>query len=247
MPSTTRDGGNPPTISERHQKSADPAADLGVLQRVQLWTTGLRLLNNPDRLGDVFVLEELLKDSDASRALTLRALSHERGREAARERWRLPRVDMPSLRALPAGTLGAAFAAQLDARGLDPASLPRKPAGDDSAYVRAHLYETHDIWHVALGFDTDIAGELGVQAAYIAQVGGALGPLLVSGGLLHGILRDQNDWPRRLEAVMRGHAIAKQAEPLFGVRWDTLWATPLEAVRTSLRLPPNGAQLSPQK
>jgi ubiquinone biosynthesis protein Coq4 len=33
-------------------------------------------------------------------------------------------------------------------------------------------YETHDIWHVVTGFHTDVAGELGLQAFYLAQFPG---------------------------------------------------------------------------
>jgi ubiquinone biosynthesis protein Coq4 len=34
------------------------------------------------------------------------------------------------------------------------------------AYVLSHLYEMHDLWHAVIGFETDVAGELALQAFY---------------------------------------------------------------------------------
>ena len=53
---------------------------------------------------------------------------------------------------------------------LDPKDiLVPENVGSDFDYVRAHLRETHDVWHPVTGFDTDVAGELGLQAFYLAQ------------------------------------------------------------------------------
>ena len=108
------------------------------------------------------------------------------------------------------------------------------PSTDDHSFLRAHLYETHDVWHVATGFGTDIAGELGLQAFYAAQLGGKLPTLLLGGGLLHAALREPGDLDRRMEAIARGWDLGRSAHPLFGVRWERFWAQPLEEVRRDL-------------
>jgi ubiquinone biosynthesis protein COQ4 len=200
------------------------------------WWAGIRLLMDPKRLDDVFVLEEALADEQRALAIIEKVSATQRGAEAIAARRRLQPIDLAALRALPAGTLGRTFAEMMDARGLDPASIPRRAAPDDREYVRAHLYETHDIWHVVLGFDTDIAGEIGLQATYIAQLGGALPPVLVTGGLLHGVLVAPDDWAPRFESVVRGYQMGKQSPPLFGVDWDAFWDKPLETVRAELGL-----------
>src|SRR5215472_2606721 len=124
------------------------------------------------------------------------------------------------------------------ARGLDPADIPYREHRDDGTFVQAHLYETHDIWHAVTGFETDIAGELGLQAFYSAQVDGDLPRLLVIGGLINAGLQGGGDWSRRLEAVAKGWSLGKRARPLFGVEWDELWGLPLDEVRRRLDVEP---------
>src|SRR5689334_8434572 len=113
---------------------------------------GIRLLIDPERLDDVFVLEEALAEEARAKAIVDRVGSTWYGAEAIATRRRLRPIDLSALRALPPGTFGRAFAEMMDARGLDPAALPRRPAPDDTEYVRAHLIETHDLWHLVLGF-----------------------------------------------------------------------------------------------
>src|SRR5438477_261218 len=64
------------------------------------------------------------------------------------------RIDLASLRGLAPGTLGRTFAEHMIANGLDPSALPDLPSTDRRSFFRAHLYETHDIWHVVTGFTT---------------------------------------------------------------------------------------------
>lgn len=210
------------------------ASRIGRLART-LWG-GIRLLIDPNRLNDVFVLERGTVDA-ATNERVLETLRREPATaHAIEERVRLARVDLTALGALPQGTLGRTFAEFLRARGLDPGALPRLEAPDEETYVRAHLYETHDLWHVVTGFDTDVAGEVGLQAFYSAQVDGALPRWLVMGGLLNAILQQPADWSRRLEAIAQGWRLGKTAKPLFGVRWDDKWRMPLGEVRAGLGL-----------
>ena len=39
-----------------------------------------------------------------------------------------------------------------------------------------------------------------------------------------------------MDALTEGWLMAKQAKPLFGIQWNTLWETPLEDVRNSLNI-----------
>lgn len=207
------------------------------LQWLKTWYAGLRLLADPERLDEVFVLANALGNEDMSRAMITRAREDERGAQALRERFRLPSFSLRDLARHPEGSLGRTLHDLLAARELDPSSLPRQAAHNDEDYVRAHLIETHDHWHVVLGFGTDIAGELGVQAFYLAQLGGALPSVIITGGLLHGLLWDFADWMPRFQAVQRGWELGLRAKPLFGLRWEELWPLPLEEVRSQLGLP----------
>jgi ubiquinone biosynthesis protein COQ4 len=200
------------------------------------WKAAIALLRDPNKLDEVFALDRMMP-KDALARLVAAAKEHPDGRIALRDRPRVD-IDLPQLRALPAGTFGRAVADFFDRNGLDPASIPRLEVTDDLSYINAHLYETHDVWHVATGFGTTVAEELGLQAVYATQLPAKLAPLLVAGGLLQAVLWVQDDFGARLAAIARGHAMAKRARPLLGVRWGEMWPLPLDEVRARLSIEP---------
>jgi ubiquinone biosynthesis protein COQ4 len=196
------------------------------------WGAALLLLRNPNDLDEVFMLDRALPKS-LLEELVARARSHPEGQRALDERSRVD-IDLARLRAMERGTFGRTVAEFFDAHGLDPRSIPKLDANDDASYVQAHLYETHDLWHVALGFGTNVSEELGLQAVYAAQIPGKLAPILIAGGLLQAALWVQDDFSARLAAVSRGYTLGKRCVPLFGVPWGSLWSSSLEEVRQQL-------------
>jgi ubiquinone biosynthesis protein Coq4 len=196
----------------------------------------LRLLHDPDRLDEVFVLTDALPKHDEALHRIVEAVRGYPGAAAALAERRRTAVDPKTLRAMAPGTFGRAVASFIDDNGIDPTSLPSLESPNELAWVKAHLYETHDVWHVATGFTTDVAGELALQAFYAAQLPGRVPELLLAGGLLQAALWKQEDFRPRLAAIARGWVAGKRARPLFGVRWDTLWDVPLERVRAELAL-----------
>src|SRR6185436_21153147 len=82
-------------------------------------------------------------------------------------------VDLDVLAALPAGTLGHAYANFMKAHGLTPNIFDGAPdeVGDERAsYVIQRMRQTHDLWHVVTNCETDPAGEVALQAFTFAQV-----------------------------------------------------------------------------
>jgi ubiquinone biosynthesis protein COQ4 len=198
---------------------------------------GVRLLLDPSKLDQVFEIDAAIPDQEAIMARVAEAMrAHPDGARALAERPRLA-LDLAALRALPEGTFGRAVADFFDEKKLDPRSIPTLEATDEVQWTKAHLYETHDVWHVATGFPTDVAGELGLQAFYAAQIPGRLPQLLLAGGLLQAALFEQDDFRPRLAAIARGWEMGQRARPLFGVPWNRLFEAPLPTVRTTLALP----------
>jgi ubiquinone biosynthesis protein Coq4 len=214
-----------------------------LVERVKGWfyaatavVHAVRLLFDPTRLADVFVLDRAVTTPEILARIVARVRADPHGAAALARRRRLAPLDLDRLIELPQGTLGRAVAEFLRERGLDPKSLPRHEDRDEASFVQAHVYETHDIWHVVTGFDTDVAGELGVQAFYSAQLDGALPRYILVGGLIHSRLRAEADWSRRVDAIARGWTLGTRARPLFGRDWDDLWQHPLHQVREELGL-----------
>jgi ubiquinone biosynthesis protein Coq4 len=199
-----------------------------------------RLMTNPSRLDQVFELADAAVKPEFLAQVAEAVAKDSAGARALEERPRLS-VVLIELRKLPRGTLGREYAEHMIENGLDPASIPSLPANDRFAYIRAHLYETHDVWHVVTGFGTDVAGELGLQAFYLAQMPARLSVALVAGGLLNALFFHFDERDARMDAITRGWLLGKRAKPLFGVRWDELWSTPLDEVRKLLALEPERA------
>jgi len=196
----------------------------------------VRITMDPTRLEEVFVLANLAEESPELARLVEQIRQDPRFADAMRERPRLGRVDQDALAALPEGTLGRAYADFMGARGLRHEDLELVRGERDVDWVRNHLRETHDLWHVATGFDTDVAGELGVQAVYLAQFAGPLPLVLLTAGMLNTLVRERGDATRRLDAIARGWLLGKRARPLFGLAWAARWERPLEDLRRELGL-----------
>lgn len=202
-----------------------------LLRLFRFGTTFVRLVGDTDRLDLVFALVDSL-DPDAPALKAMLARPEVAAFVARRE----PplRFTLPALRARPEGSLGRAFAQFLDQRGLDPAGLYHSKADatdTDELRFKLHMERTHDLWHTVLGFDTDVAGELGLQAFTMAQLGSPLGYMILSAAMLNTLFKAPADGPRRMEAITRGWQLGKRLPPLFGADWEAMLDWPLERVR----------------
>jgi ubiquinone biosynthesis protein Coq4 len=196
----------------------------------------VRTIRNPERLEDIVSLAGVLVPPRELRRLADTLWCIPSAAEALRERPRLGPVDLHALRTLPPGTLGRAFADHLLDNGLDLNSLPQLPAYTDAEYVRAHLLEVHDIWHVLTGFATHVAGELGLQAFSLAQLGSPFAAGILTGGMANTLLFAFPERDVRMRAIVRGWLLGKRSRPLFGGAWARMWERPLEEVRAGFGL-----------
>lgn len=200
-----------------------------------------RIVRDPNRLDEVFALADAMRSPEVMNPIIERVKQEPHGVEALATLRRLARVDLRRLRALPEGTLGRAFAAHLDDNGLDPSALPEYEANDVLSYVAAHLTETHDVWHALTGFGSDVPGELGLQAFYLAQFPSRLAGALLGIGFLRYAAVGGMDHARLMNEVSRGWAMGKNARSLFGVDWDAQWEKPVAEVRRALGIELGGA------
>lgn len=204
-----------------------------------LYTLGV-LVRDPNQLQKVFEMSDALATPELLEPMVAMLSRDAAGAKAFAERRRL-RIDVAALRMLARGTLGRELAEHLLANGLDPAALPDLPSTSDGSFLRGHLYETHDVWHVVAGFDTDWQSEIGLQAFYLAQIPGQLSAALLAVGALRLAAYDMESREGVMDSIVRGWTLGKKARPLFGVRWDELWSTPLAVVRAELGLVPDEA------
>jgi ubiquinone biosynthesis protein COQ4 len=196
----------------------------------------VRITVDPTRLEEVFVLADLAEESPELERLLEQLRAEPTLSRVLTERPRLGRVDLEELSRLPEGTVGRAYADFMRARGLCPESLQLVDGERELDFVRNHLRETHDLWHVATGFDTDVAGELGLQAFYLAQFAGPLPVLLLAVGMLNTLVVAMDDASRRMHAIARGWLLGRRARPLLGTAWAARWRQPLAELRAELAI-----------
>ena len=195
-----------------------------------------RIVHDPNRLDVVFDLIDALSDDPANAAEVARLLADPAIGEAARRRVRVPALALEGLESHPEGSLAEVAARFFRTHGLDPGALPRREADNDIDWLSAHLYETHDLWHVVTGFGPDVASELGLQAFYAAQVEGRVALAILCAGLLNTLLFHPDETKPRMAAIARGWQMGVRAETLVGLDWATLLPLPLDEVRRRLRI-----------
>lgn len=198
-----------------------------------------RLTRDLDRLAQVFEINDHMIQLRTPRE-ELEAIedfaSTAHGAAALRGRLRLPVEDLVAASALPADTLGGAFGASMRARGLSIDAIRRLQPRDDIEYIVAHYYDTHDLWHVLTGFDTSAAGEVGLQAFYLAQGRAYLPLLVISAVLMNTALFEYEDRHARLDAIARGWTLGKEAQRIAGIDWRQHLASPLAEVQREFGL-----------
>ena len=143
----------------------------------------------------------------------------------------LSKAGLERLLDLPADTLGGAYARFAFARNLDPQFVVQPDYLDeDTAYVHQRTSETHDLWHVLLGFETNLMAEAAQSSFIAAQYGGAFLHLLMVLSMLAVLGRK----PWLVPEVFRTYQRGRAAAPLLAVRWERLWGRSLDEVRREL-------------
>jgi ubiquinone biosynthesis protein COQ4 len=145
-------------------------------------------------------------------------------------------VDLDALAALPAGTLGHAYAAFMHAHGITPHifdGAPDEVSDDRASYVMQRMRQTHDLWHVVMNVETDPAGEVALQAFTFAQVRAPSSGILAALGALRALPVSR----RVLRDAIALYRVGLRANRFAVFPWEDHWATPLADVRRLLNVP----------
>jgi len=193
-----------------------------------------RLRDDPDDTELALRASLLLNFGSLRRALHA-FQSCEEGRGVLRARPALDRhVDLNALSALPENTLGHAYSRFLARRGLTPEPFvpPSEVRDEHLRYISQRMRQTHDLWHVVTGYDTDVMGEIELQAFSFGQLRTPFAFFVALGG----VLKAAGARARLAARVLRAYRRARRAEPLCYRAWEQRFATPLADVRRELAL-----------
>jgi ubiquinone biosynthesis protein Coq4 len=212
-----------------------------LIRSKQDWESSLlksfwEMVNAPD--GDFGVLARLSQSSNDSVSLDLMIefLCHDRQcQRAFEERICLGNVDIEKLYQLPKNTFGYAYSEHMIKNNLKP--LLAGKINNNHQFLLAHITESHDIWHVITGSDTSIYGEIKLEAFSFAQLYASRFWLaLLAKNLLKSAVFNVENGSEYLDALTEGWLMAKQAKPVFGIQWNSLWENPLSDIRSSLNI-----------
>ena len=153
------------------------------------------------------------------------------------DRKRLAKVDLDTLFALPSNTLGHNLAKLERQRGMDPNLVDPLPADNDGEWLMAHVYETHDFWHVLTGFGFDMEGEYGVAGVYMGQMrNNTFLAFMLAIVLVKDIWNDRDHIGEHIRAFCDGHRIGQRSLPMIGLDWSQLWERDMEELRQELNI-----------
>jgi ubiquinone biosynthesis protein COQ4 len=214
------------------------AADLPTLVRWHRAFRALsRVLMNPEETDQVLVFSSYINAGTTTHRIE-GFFADPRGQKLYDERRAIDShtVDLDALAALPAGTLGHAYATFMKTHGLTPDVFDGAPEDihdPHAAYLVQRMRQTHDLWHVVTNADTDPAGEVALQAFTYAQIHAPSSGILAALGTIRGIRHSR--WIVR--DVVELYRLGKRADKLAVFPWEDHWTTPLADVRELLGLP----------
>jgi len=159
-----------------------------------------------------------------------------------------PEVDLDKLRKLPEGTLGREYAQFLDKQGIEPFTFSDEAKAEfrQDPYTVRYIV-THDLHHLLSGFDTGMAGELGVFAVSYGQ-GVLTNRLFLWMAKAIVSLATPTQFRRVLHNCRVGLAIGKRAKLLVGERLEDQFERPLAELRAEYNIPePTVSGILPSK
>ena len=200
------------------------------------------LIADPDDTAQVFRIIEALSDNTA-RKLLRRLRRSAAGRRLLHHRPTLLDAlrDHQALATLPPESLGRAYLAfcakaKIHADGLVDASTKgttqhNPDISEEERWLGDRMRDAHDLWHVTLGYDSDIIGEASILSFTFAQTWNRGIGFIVAVALVR-LYADRALRGVIVDAFWRGRRSAWLPE----VRWEELLAEPLSDVRRNLRV-----------
>ncbi len=201
----------------------------------------VRVLGDSTKTHEIHRVEEITGRPRYRRLLAEMAATPE-GRRILAERPELSsdHVDYDRLRALPASTLGGAYARHLDTNKLSAdyqAAATRHVDDPEMAYLMRRFRQTHDVWHALMGIGITGHEEVLTHWFSYGQLRLPVSALIMVFGTMKHMLFERR-WEALRHSLMEAYRSGRNAEPLLSVYWEDLWERPLDEVRARYGVQP---------
>ncbi|HEY9848140.1 MAG TPA: Coq4 family protein [Leptolyngbyaceae cyanobacterium] len=196
------------------------------------------LLKDPGQTDSVYDIEEGLINTKANHLAVEYVKSQPGVAEIIQERYIAPPPDTEKLLEYPEDSLGYVYASFIKESGFDPNFYRQIKVKDDISYIFLRIRQTHDIWHLVTGFNTDVTGELGLKAFELAQTRRTMAAVLIAGGLLKTLFSAPEQLDNLLDRLAVGYRMGAKAQPFLAQKWEENWGKSLSEWRTELGVNP---------
>ncbi|MBD2691835.1 Coq4 family protein [Anabaena catenula] len=212
--------------------------DKGLLAYIQ-FLASRALRTEYDGTDPVFNFEDALDQTEIAQLAVDELKKNSEINALFTERWLPAPINLDELSKLPEGTLGNVYATEMKSRGFDPNFYKKVPVVDDISYLKMLWRTTHDIYHVVAGFETDVLGELGLQAFVLAQTPIPISIMLVSFGMVLISLYQPAKLKPLMTEISRGYRLGSHTpSKLIAQKWDQFWDIPVIKIRAQLGMNP---------
>jgi ubiquinone biosynthesis protein COQ4 len=211
-------------------------------QQLQLSPDNLKLVNgfmafanNPNQTEAVFDIADGLRHTDLYQQYLEHAHSQPAVAQIIQERYFAPLPNLEEMLKCPPQSLGYHYATEMKRTGLQPDFYRKLDVNDDYSYTAMRVRQTHDIWHIITGLDTDLGGEIGLQAFTLAQTRSPLSVTLLAGTIVFA-LKSSISLSPLVEKMQKGWQMGEKAKPFLAQKWEEGWEKPLSEWRADLKI-----------
>jgi ubiquinone biosynthesis protein Coq4 len=154
-----------------------------------------------------------------------------------------PGFRLAVLRACPAESIGRQYHDIIvdngfDLEVLDGESLGLSKLPSPLDFLNARNLQTHDLWHLAAGYETTILHEFSIAAFQLAQFGHNYSSSLMA--VMTGVaaLSPAVGFPILMDSVLAAWAHGRQTPPMIGIDWESRWNLSVDEIRQSYKIEP---------
>ncbi len=194
----------------------------------------ISLLRDPGQTESVYDIEDGLSKTEATKQAIAYLKTKPGVAAIIEERYLAPAPDLEALLQLPSDSLGYVYAKYITDSGFDPNFYRKVEINDDVSYVLFRLRQTHDLWHIVTGCNTDVVDELALKAFEIPQARRTMSVVLLAGGMLRVMFNNPEDLDRLLDRLAVMYRMGAKAQPFLAQKWEEGWEKPLSQWREEL-------------
>lgn len=155
--------------------------------------------------------------------------------EVFKSPYSMPPYDLDEMLKLPTDSLGNELAKTMKDGNFDPNYFRRKNPDVEGKVILDHIEQTHDIWHIVLGFDTSVPDEVGILAFEFGQLRAPQAAAFLAGAIVRCLFTDLRQLPPIMDAIAEGWQLSKTYPPLFAVNWSEIMHLPTESICNQLK------------